>query len=618
MISSFLESAAAGESVFITDVRAALRSLASRETVNFLLALPDGANVKHFSLSLPVDRPETDAELEFVKNYVEAEVYNHLTTLGGIRLDVYLNPDASWIHTIADGLIETFGINVSRANRTGYARITNVADRMQNALYPPSSDEQQKRFEIAIHSAEEFPGTPAPYRFQAPSTGVFADVAAGLDDKIICGLDVGGTDIKAAIALRGALAGLKEYDWNPAAYGTAEELIGPVFAITSLLRAKISLDVLPVGQERDALVKLVDQAMRKDAELADIENAVRQVEKAAGASLMELDAIGLCFPDVVVKNKVVGGEVPKTKGMRDNTALDFEDQFAQITDLDDRLMELCRKDGAVMITNDGPMASFTAAVELAASPEADQIADGVFAHTLGTDLGTGLVLGDGTIPEIPLEAYNMVVDLGSFPAREMPAADARSMNNTNTGIAGTLQRFTSQTGAFRLAMKYFPIDRPDLVDEIRKAGLIRAQGDGDRVLEVVPESPQDMRKALLAHLMELTTREHDAATERVFREIGMFLAVVWQETEYILQTGINSRFLFGRLVKVSRCFELMCEGAAEREQQVELIVADGEMAFTPLMKALDAEPDYTVAQFGQAIGAVYFGNLGLLQTGVYA
>ena len=59
------------------------------------------------------------------------------------------------------------------------------------------------------------------------------------------------------------------------------------------------------------------------------------------------------------------------------------------------------------------------------------------------------------------------------------------------------------------------------------------------------------------------------------------------------------------------CFALMQEGAARRNPRVKFIAADSEMAYTPLMKALAADPDYTVAQFGQAIGAVYFGNMGL-------
>jgi hypothetical protein len=32
------------------------------------------------------------------------------------------------------------------------------------------------------------------------------------------------------------------------------------------------------------------------------------------------------------------------------------------------------------------------------------------------------------------------------------------------------------------------------------------------------------------------------------------------------------------------------------------------MANTPLMKQLDSHPEFTVAQFAQAIGAVYFAN----------
>lgn len=606
MISDFITSAESGESVFITDVRSVLEKTGTSEAMRCLLGLPDGENVKYFAIPLPLSAPVNEGETRFIREYIEASIYNHLTTLGGIRLDVYA--DDGWVRELASTLPDTFGISKSRADRKGYSRIINVADRMLNALYP--STDSLKSFDIQILPASDFPGIPDSYRFAADETNVFSLVADGLENKIICGLDIGGTDIKAAISVAGKLAALKEYDWNPAAYGRAEELIDPILAIVKLLRATVSLDAS--GPDYEGTAAEVSKALEKHAGLEEIVAAVDLAESALGDSIQGLDAIGLCFPDVVVKNKIVGGEVPKTKGMRDNASLDFEDQFAKITDLDTRLRELCRDGGVVMNTNDGPMASFTAAVELAASPMAGQIARGVFAHTLGTDLGTGLVLGDGSIPEIPLEAYNMVVDLGSYPARSLPAADARSLNNTNTGLPGTLQRFTSQTGAFRLALKYFPESRPDLADEIRNLGYVNSQKDDEKVLEIVPESPEDMRKALLAHLMELTVREQDETTERVFREIGEFLAVVWKETEYILQTGINTRFLFGRLVKIARCFELMQEGAARREKQLTLIAADSEMAFTPLMKELDADPDYTVAQFGQAVGAIYFGNLGLI------
>ena len=97
--------------------------------------------------------------------------------------------------------------------------------------------------------------------------------------------------------------------------------------------------------------------------------------------------------------------------------------------------------------------------------------------------------------------------------------------------------------------------------------------------------------------------------ERIFREVGTFLAVTWQETEYILHPEAKERSLFGRLVKVPACFALMNEGARKRVPGLVQYAADSSLANTELMKQLDAHPDYTVAQFAQAVGALYFGCL---------
>jgi hypothetical protein len=328
-------------------------------------------------------------------------------------------------------------------------------------------------------------------------------------------------------------------------------------------------------------------------------------ELAMNSDLHDFDAIGLCFPDVVVRNRVVGGEVPKTRAMRRNTGRDFEKQFVELTDLNVKLEALCRDGGAVMNTNDGPMAAFTAAVELAASPTPELGRRGVFAHSLGTDLGTGLALADGSIPEIPLEVYNLILDLGSATARELPPEDLRSLANTNTGIPGTPQKLASQAGAFRLADTAITRSRPDLALEIADRGFVVEDGG----VKTVPEEPIDQRKPYLAFLMERAATDPEIA--EVFRTIGEYMAVVFDETEHILRTGLDERFLFGRFVKMPACFALMQEGAARRNPRVHFVAADSEMAYTPLMQALAADPDYTVAQFGQAIGAVYFGNMGL-------
>ena len=47
------------------------------------------------------------------------------------------------------------------------------------------------------------------------------------------------------------------------------------------------------------------------------------------------------------------------------------------------------------------------------------------------------------------------------------------------------------------------------------------------------------------------------------------------------------------------------------EPELRLLAADGSLANTPLMRQLAARPDCTVAQFAQAVGAVYYGCLGL-------
>ena len=65
------------------------------------------------------------------------------------------------------------------------------------------------------------------------------------------------------------------------------------------------------------------------------------------------------------------------------------------------------------------------------------------------------------------------------------------------------------------------------------------------------------------------------------------------------------RVLFGRFIKRKNCFRLMQEGASEM-LDITLDAGDDSIAFTPLMLDLKADPVYTVAQFGQAVGAAYF------------
>jgi hypothetical protein len=196
--------------------------------------------------------------------------------------------------------------------------------------------------------------------------------------------------------------------------------------------------------------------------------------------------------------------------------------------------------------------------------------------------------------------YNCVIDLGNYPAREFDAIDLRSVRNYTTGIAGSPQKYAGQSGAYRFALEYMAKDAHVLFQELFDKGFIEKTKNGICVVL----SPHDMRKPLLEYIMVLADNGQPQA-EQVFREIGKFLASVWRETEFILNPLAKRRILFGRFVKRQNCFKLMQEGAKEMFGVV-LDAGDDSIAFTPLMLDLKADPDYTVAQFGQAVGAAYF------------
>jgi hypothetical protein len=256
------------------------------------------------------------------------------------------------------------------------------------------------------------------------------------------------------------------------------------------------------------------------------------------------------------------------------------------------------------MTNDGPMAAFTAAMEMIPAGRGAELKNGRFAHTMGTDLGTGWVDETGKIPEIPLECYNFIIDLGSFKARQYQPDDLRSINNFNTRLPGTVQKFMGQNGVFRLAIKASQSGDGKLYKELFEKGFIKEENGG---VFVVLE-PKDMRKPLLEHLMNLC-KSGDALMQGVFWEIGRATGITVCETEHILAPATKERVLYGRLVKAPQCFELIKKGAAEIDKSFQISVADKHNAYTSLMLQLKAHPVYTVAQFAQSVGAIYYGNL---------
>lgn len=587
MLKTFLEHGAENRCVYITDVRKAFQARGTRP-FHLHITLYD-SSVRTFPLLLPVTQGRE--EEDFVAEYVHASVYNLLSALGGVRLDIYLDREDRTAWSLAEGLGRTFQLSLPKSARTGYGRCLNVNERVLTALFQGKSS-----FSFGVHSITEEPD--AETRPTPAGRPVFSELPALTAGRMLLGMDVGGTDVKLAASVDGRLALCKEFDWLPSACVRAEELTGPLLLLTRLLRAAGSL--YRAGRERE-----IDRAaLDRRASLEEMALGAAAMEEAAGPDLRNFDAIGLSFPDVVIQNRIVGGETPKTQGIRNSSGPDYEAQFARITALNQALAAYTVPGGSVLCVNDGPMAAFTAAVEQAAAGA--DLSRGFFAHSLGTDLGTGWVRPDGSIPDIPLEVYNFIIDLGSHPQRACPPEDARSIRSTNTGLPGSLQKYGGQAAIFRLAAARLPDQAPELWQDVLDRGLFR--WEGERL--VVPTSPVDLRKDCLEYFMEQASTGHPACQE-LFRQVGEYLAVTWRETEHILHPETGARTLFGRLVKHPACFRLICQGAARREPGLQLAAADGSLANTPLMGQLNARPGCTVAQFAQAVGAVYYGCLGL-------
>jgi len=602
-VANFVSRAQAGHTVYITHVREAFQGLPADQSfrLGLELTLPDKSH-RRSVLRLPRFSTEgaDTAERTFVVEYFLAELYNRLSALGPRELELRAEagiPEAAWLYA---KFVEAFGLALTRRERRGYGRAVNVLERMVDSLEKKTGS----RMACTLSTGAIDEAVPEVRKPRGAVAELARRALAGVEGRNLLGIDVGGSDIKLALSLNGRLAALKEYDWFPARFTRIPSLTDPIEALVRLMTWKAVALGAADGTADPLLEAALAPAFVPGATDGDLLQALAAATPlmARRSGSFQLDGIGHSFPDVVVKDKVVGGEVYKTRGIRDNPALDYEAEFQELTNLDARLRPYVRAGGVIATINDGPMAAFTALVEQGAENPA-KVADGIFAHTLGTELGTGWVTEDGVIPDLPLEVYNFIIDLGSYPEREFECDDPRSVRNFNTELPGTLQKYTSQSGAFRLALKHLPAERKDLLAHFSERGFVVPLGT--EALRI-PTEPKDRRKPFLEYLMSLPDNDGHPAVLQIFREIGEFLAIASLECDQILSPAARPRILFGRMVKNATCFRLMQEGARAIDSSIELVQAADELAVTTLMKELKADPEHTVAQFAQALGAVYY------------
>ena len=579
MLSAYLERARADKPLWLPELREVFLADESARPLTLRLKLHDGS-MRDFACAVP--RWETEEERRFSAEFLYACVYNILAVYSGRVLRLFFDTSDGELCALYDSLADVF--QLCETKRHGYGKVVSIAARIA-----AGSGGGAFRFEKADLSEYTPLNEEKAEGASVPLEDKLHEVCGRASGLALCGVDVGGTDIKLALSLGGRLVCTKLFDWNPAACQSAEEIIEPILWLTRLMRACIGPErELPMPPE---LKKALEEAVKKDVPLSAIRETVETAERLYGTDRFPLDGVGVSYPDIVIGDRILGGETPKTEGLRRNAALDYEREFRKLSGLREGLLKLCGPGGTVRITNDGNMAAFTAAMELAHGADAAVLKDGVIAHSLGTDLGTGWLTAEGTIPALPLEMYDAILDLGSFRSRDYPPEDLRSTRNENSGLPGA-RRYMGQAGAYRLAQK-------------RRPALLEGFTERDGELLKIKTAPQDLRKPCLEHLMQ-RAENGDADACAVFRDIGENLSAAAREMDYLLHPAAKSRFLFGRFVKRPAVFRLLEEGFHKGAPGLRLIPSDEGLACTPLMRALAGMPNVTVAQFGQAVGSIYF------------
>lgn len=570
MLNKFCSLSQKGEAVWINDIRVAFDADKNARPLALRLTCLDGSGRGY---GCPVPHWSNVQERGFVRDYLTARIFNVLSCWSGRELTVYFDTNDSEMAALVEECIAAF------RNVPGLKKVLNVAARLCRGT-------GNAPFEMKTGDIAAMPVLKSTVEKTAGQLGGRLRAAVdGCARGAYCGMDVGGTDIKLAAALDGRLLAVKEYDWNPAASPTADGITEPMMMLARLMRACVIADSLP--KDHGAQAMLAD-ALRKDADDEAIRAAISACEDAA-AELPLFDGLGLSFPDIVIGSRILGGETPKTKAMRENPDIDYETEFAKLGRVSETLAALCRASVRVRIINDGPMAAFSAAAELAA--DGAELTRGVVAYAMGTDLGSGWIDARGDIPEIPLELYDLLLDLGSAPWKHIPPEDIRSVRNENSGLSG-VRRYLGQAATYRLAQEL----QPSLLDGLTEEtdGIIR-----------IKAAPQDMRKPALERLMTAAADGNGAARE-IFRRIGLNLAALTEEMEYLLSTGTDSRYIFGRFAKIPGCFALIREGFGSVLPDMKLIAADDGLARSGLMRQLARLDGVTVAQFAQAVSAIYY------------
>ena len=582
--------------LFLSELQERISRLPAGERQEIRLLVWVNKEQEYRKLCFEMPKGETlQGERELYRRYLLAMMNNLLVSFGGAGLELYFDETDQELKSLAEEAVAEFQADSPRNDRKSYGVYLNYINRMNVFL-------GLGRFAFQLKDLSAWPklDPEKEYRIYVPQKEeeelkLLKRTATELEGRCICSLDVGGNSIKGAVVKDGRALVLKEYQWYPTGCRTAQEMNDPMLLMVRFLSACTGL------MERDGNLAGAEAAFAKNVPYGQLLAETEALERSGICTKGRFDAIVIGFPDIVVHNKIAGGESFKHQGMKNNPDTDYEVEFFKTSDLDELAAPYAKEGAPVVVLNDGNAASYITSVEQTFAPESFIDENGMFCCTIGTEMGTGFISRGGTIQHIPLEGFQHVIDLGNEEYQKYPPADLRSVNSTNTGIPGVVQKYISQMGLFRMALTALWESKDPLFEKLQEMGLIAYNAGADTLYSVL--EPEDRRGTLTRFLVSQLS-EGCPAVEEAFRMMGKPMGILIDQDRLIFPEITTRRLLSGGIIADDRAFALMREGLRAYNPSYDVMRLDEETMYSPLLRSMTPEQ----RSYNVAIGSAYIGN----------
>ncbi len=592
------------QTLYLNKVSATYSALPDAARLVFLDTVNRAGEVVSHEFAVPFSHACTDAEVKIRDSYILAQLNNLFVTFGGAKLTIYLPLSDTKLLAAVQAAVAEFDFDRLTNDRTGLGSFANYMDRINRSAGLP-------HFTIDYRDITEYvsPDPDRCYRLftddcYGKEREMLMQAVTSLGGKVVVGLDVGGTGIKAAAMVDGDIAALYAYSWHPATFAYTRQIVEPIVDVATLMAAAAA--IYHKWPDHPLLTE-IRNSERQEA-LPDLLVRAKAAADELAGSIAMLDGLVCGFPDIVINDKVVGGEVYKLRGIRQRDPAGYDADFSAIMNLDDSLRHLCAPDGVTAVLNDGFITSYVISAERLFAG-ADAGGNGCqLVHTIGTEMGTGIICSFGADQDIPIEGYNWIVDLSRGEDSTLDADDVRSSVNFNTAVPGTIQKVISQSGLIRLAVKNFAATEPERIDQLLQEGLLQwAERPGGKIF-AVPMQPYDRRSDLVRRLVGML-REGNESVRNAYKEMGMVLGVLVEAMGSMLTGVSNERFVSGGVVADDECFRCFSEGLKSAYPEYSVRRLDADVCSTPLLKKLSRAD----IGFMTAVGSCYIASKRLLR-----